>query len=115
MPELVELLVDVRVLLDVGVGARHVGLGLVVVVVADEVLDRVVREELLELGRELRGQRLVVGDHKGRPLDSFYNAGHRERLAAAGDAHQGLVAHAVVDTPGEPVDRLGLIARCLEP
>ena len=33
------------VLLDVGVGARDVGLGLVVVVVADEVLDRVVGEE----------------------------------------------------------------------
>jgi len=36
-------------LLDVGVGGRDVRLGLVVVVVGDEVLDRVVREEALEL------------------------------------------------------------------
>ena len=43
----VDLLVDRRFLLDVGVGARDVGLGLVVVVVGDEILDRVVREERL--------------------------------------------------------------------
>jgi len=39
--EPLDLLVDRRVLLDVGVGLRDVGLGLVVVVVGDEVLDRV--------------------------------------------------------------------------
>ncbi len=37
-----DLLVDRRILLDVGVGARDVGLGLVVIEVADEILDRVV-------------------------------------------------------------------------
>ena len=41
----VDLLVDRGVLLDIGVGARHVGFGLVVVVVGDEILDRVVGEE----------------------------------------------------------------------
>ena len=40
--EAVDLLVDAGLLLDVGVGLRNVGLGLVVVVVGDEVLDRVV-------------------------------------------------------------------------
>ena len=43
---LLDVLVDRGVLLDVGVARGHVGLGLVVVVVRDEVLDRVVREEL---------------------------------------------------------------------
>jgi hypothetical protein len=38
----VDLVVDRGVLLDVGVRCRDVGLGLVVVVVADEVLDGVV-------------------------------------------------------------------------
>jgi hypothetical protein len=50
----VDLLVDGRVLLDIGVGARDIGLGLVVVVVRDEILDRVLREEALELAVELR-------------------------------------------------------------
>jgi hypothetical protein len=43
----VDLLVDAGVLLDVRVRGRHVGLGLEVVVITDEVLDGVVREELL--------------------------------------------------------------------
>jgi hypothetical protein len=48
------------------VALRDVGLGLVVVVVADEVLDRVVREELAELAVELRRQRLVGREHERR-------------------------------------------------
>ena len=62
MPQTVYVLVDLGVLLDKGVRARDVGLGLVVVVVADEVLDGVVGEELGELAGELRGERLVVRD-----------------------------------------------------
>ena len=65
---LLDVLVDRGVLLDVGVGGRHVGFGLVVVVVRDEVLDRVVREELPELAVELRRQRLVVRQHERRAL-----------------------------------------------
>jgi hypothetical protein len=62
----------IELLLDVGVGARHVGLGLVVVVVGDEILDRVVREEELELAVELRGQRLVGRqDEAGRWVASI--------------------------------------------
>ena len=43
----VDLLVDVGFLLDVGVGARDVGLGLIIVVVGDEVFHRVVGKEVL--------------------------------------------------------------------
>ena len=55
----VDLVVHRRVLLDVGVGGRHVRLRLVVVVVGDEVLDPVLGEELLELVGQLGGERLV--------------------------------------------------------
>ena len=61
---LVDLFVDVGVLGDVGVAARDVGLGLVVVVVGDEVLDGVLREHLAELGGELRGEGPVGGEHE---------------------------------------------------
>ena len=56
---LLDVLVDRAVLLDVEVARRDVRLRLVVVVVRDEVLDGVVREELAELGVELRRERLV--------------------------------------------------------
>jgi hypothetical protein len=55
----VDLLVDERVLLDVGVARRDVRLRLIVVVVADEVLDGVVGEQLLELAVQLGRERLV--------------------------------------------------------
>ena len=49
----------------------QVRLRLVVVEVADEVLDGVVREEVAELGVELGGERLVVGEDERRPLLAF--------------------------------------------
>jgi len=55
------VLVDRAVLLDVEVARRDVGLGLVVVVVADEVLDRVLGEELAELaGRPVLAMTLAI-------------------------------------------------------
>jgi len=60
MPHAVDLLVDRGVLLDIGVGARHVSFRLVVVVIADEIFYGVVRgRSLLKLAIELGGQRLV--------------------------------------------------------
>ena len=55
----VDRLVHRAFLLDVGVGARDVGFGLVIIVVADEIFDRIVGEEALELAVELGGEDLV--------------------------------------------------------
>ena len=88
--EAVDLLVDRGILLDEDVALRNVGLGLVVVVVADEVVDGVVWEEVAKLGVELGSQRLVVGEHERRPADLRDHVGHRERLAGAGHTHQHL-------------------------
>jgi len=63
----VDLVVDRRVFADVQIGLRNVGLRLVVVVVRDEVADRVTGKELAELPIQLRGESLVVGqDRVGR-------------------------------------------------
>ena len=89
---LLDVLVDRAVLLDEQVALRHVGLGLVVVVVADEVLDRIAREELAELAVQLGGQRLVGREHDRRPAQPGDHVGHGEGLARAGHAQQGLVS-----------------------
>src|SRR3954465_14655728 len=88
----------------------RVGLGLVVVVVGDEVLDRVVGEELAELVAELRGERLVVSDHERGLLDLLDDPGHRRGLARAGRAEQRLVALTLADARGELLDRPRLVA-----
>ena len=75
--ELVDLLVAAGILLDVRVRPGQVGLRLVVVEVADEVLHGVVREEVAELRVELGGQGLVVGQDQGRPVDLLDDLGDR--------------------------------------
>ena len=114
VPQPVDLVVAARVLLDVRVAPGQVRLRLVVVEVADEVLDRVLGEELAELGVELCSKRLVVGDHERRPIGLLDDLRHRERLAGPGGAQQRLVALSAFDTVNELGDRVGLIAGRLE-
>ena len=97
MPHAVDLLVDRGFLLDVGIRARHIGFGLVVVVIGDEILDRVLREETFHLAVKLRRQRLVGGEDQRRALGRRDHMRHGEGLARAGDAQQ----HLFVARPGD--------------
>ncbi len=110
-PEPGDVVVLRGVLLDVEVGLRDVRLRLVVVVVGDEVLDRVLREELAELVAELRGERLVVRDHERRALELLHHPGHRRRLARPCRTEQGLAAVPRTERLGELGDRARLVAR----
>ncbi len=91
-PQPLDLLIDRGVLLDVNVALRDVGLGLIIVVIAHEVVNGVVRKELLELGVELCGQRFVVRHDQHGPLHLLDHVGHGEGLAGAGHAHQHLLS-----------------------
>ncbi len=113
-PHAIDLFVDRRFLLDVGVGARDVRLGLVVVVVADEVLDGVLGEEAAEFLVELRRQGLVVRHDERRAIHARDRLRHRERLPRPGDAQQDLGLVAAIQPIDELVDRARLIAAQLE-
>ena len=110
----VDLVVDGRFLLDVGVGLGDVGLGLVVVVVGDEVLDRVLGEEGLELLVELGGQGLVVGEDERRPVHPGEHGSDGEGLAAARDPEQDLVLVPPQEPRRQLVDGPRLVAAGLE-
>ncbi len=104
----VDLLVDRGFLLDERVGARHVGFRLVIVVVGNEIFDRVVGEERFHLPVKLRGQRLVRRQNEGRAVGFLDDLGHREGLARAGDAKQNLRALAAFVGPAlalQPADK----------
>ena len=92
VPHAVDLFVNRGVLLDVGVGPRHVGLGLVVVVVGDEELHGIVREEAPELAVELGRQGLVGRQDQGRTLGRLDHLGHGEGLARSRYTQEDLVA-----------------------
>ena len=110
VPQPVDVVVDRRVLLDVRVRGREVRLGLVVVVVRDEVLDRVLGEELAELVAQLRCEGLVVRDHERRALEARDHVRDGERLAGAGRPEERREAISSLDARYELIDRLGLIA-----
>ena len=110
MAKLFHLLVNGGVLLYVGVGLRHVGLGLVVVVVAYEVDHAVVGKELLHLACDLGRQRLV-GLHDERGLaDRLDGLCHGKGLARTRYAHERLVAQALTHALRELFYGLRLIA-----
>ncbi len=110
----VDLLVDRGFFLDVGVGARHVGLGLVVVVIRDEILHRVVGKEAPELAIELRRERLVRREDQRGALRRLDHLRHREGLARAGDAEQHLIAVVALHALDQFLDRGRLVALRLE-
>ena len=110
MAQTVDLVVDTGVLLYVGVGLGHVRLGLVVVVIGDEVLHPVVGEELAELVGQLGGQGLVGGDDQRGTLGLLDGPGHGGGLAGAGDPQKRLEPLPLLQAPGQRRDRRRLIA-----
>ena len=109
-PHLLDVLVDGAVLFDEQVALGHIGLGLVVVVVADEVFDGVLGKELAEFAVQLRRQRLVGREDNGRATQAGDHVGHGEGLARARHAQQGLEGFAVLDAFDQLFNGGGLIA-----
>ncbi len=107
----VDLVVDLRFFLDVGVGAGDIGLWLVIVVVGNEILYRVLGKEPLELAVKLRRERLVGGEDYRRALGCLDDLGGGEGLARAGGAEQHLVALSGDHSGNQLGDRRRLVAR----
>ncbi|MNH11775.1 hypothetical protein D3C79_712990 [compost metagenome] len=108
------MVVDRGVLLDEGIGRRHIGFGLVVVVIGNEIFHGVVREERLELAVQLRRQGLVRRQHQRWALHLGDHVGDAEGLARAGHPEQGLVRKARLDSFDHQANGLGLVAGRLE-
>ncbi len=94
----------------IGVRRCNVGFRLVVVVVADKILDGIIREKSFEFGSQLAGQGLVVGNDQGGPLDTLDDIGHGEGFAGAGDAQQGLGPVTSIQTSDQAFDCSRLVA-----
>ncbi|MPM30869.1 hypothetical protein SDC9_77420 [bioreactor metagenome] len=103
------MLVDRAVFFDEQIALRHIGLGLVIVVIADEIFHRVFGEELAEFAVELRRQRLVGREHDGRPPQPSDHVGHGEGLARTRHAQQRLERLAIAHPLHQLGNRLGLV------
>ncbi len=109
MAQHIDLFVDRSRFGDVGVGDSHIRLRLVIVVVADEIFNSIIREELPQLIAELGRQGFVVSQHQSRTPCLGDHIGDREGLAGAGGAKQGLVALAPINALHQPGNGRGLI------
>ena len=96
--QLINLIIAAGVFLDVCVGAREVGLWLVVIEVRDKVFDGVLGEELLQLGIELRGERLVVRKDECWPLRLLDDVGDGEGLPRSRRSQEDLVMQTIPET-----------------
>ena len=109
MAHAVDLLVNLAFFLDIGVRAWDIGLRLVIVIVADEVFDRVIGKKSLELAIELRRECLVGGKNDRRALRLFNDFGHGVGLACACGAEQNLFTLSISHALAQFFDRGGLI------
>ena len=112
--QFLNLVVDAQILLNVGVRHGNVGFGLIVVVIRNEILNRVVREKLFKLAVELRRERLVVAQDERWTLRLLKHIGNGERLARTRHAKQRLILLAAVQAVHKLPDGLRLVACRLE-
>ena len=82
-------------------------------VIGYKIFHRVVWKELLELGAQLRGKRLVVSENKRRAVYIRNDIRHGKRLSRAGDAEQNLLLYTAIQPVGQLGDGFGLVARRL--
>ena len=99
MAQHLDLFVNRGVFLDICIALRHIRLGLIVVVVRDEVDHSVIGKELFELARKLSGERFIGGHDQRRLSQGLNSLCHREGLARTSHAQQNLIAVSVPHAP----------------
>ena len=96
MAQLIDFVVDGSILFNISVGLGNIGLGLVVIVIGNEIFHRVIREEGLQLAGQLRRERFVVGDDQSRLTHLVDNLGNSVGFARTGSAQEHLRTQALL-------------------
>ena len=109
-PHLLDVFIDRGILFDKQIPLGHIGLRLVVVVVRNEILDRVIRKEGPHLSVKLGRKGLIGRKHQSGAPESGDDIGHGESLARARNPQQSLEGHTVLDALHQTCDCLRLIA-----
>ena len=89
-------------------------LRLIIVVIRDEVLDPVFREELFELPIQLSGKGFVMAEYQCRTVHLGKDISDGESLSGARHAEQGLELLAFHQAPLQLLNSLRLVARRLK-
>ena len=107
---LLDMLVDGCILFDKKISRRNIGLGLVVVVVADKVLDGIIREKIPHFRIKLSRKRFIGRHNQCGNADPGNDIGHGKGLAGPRDPEKRLSRQALFYPLSEFLNRLSLIA-----
>ena len=107
--QLVNLVIDGGVLGNVGVRRWHIRLRLVIIIVGNEVLDGILREEFLEFTVELGRQSLIVRYDQRGLLELGDYVRHRKSLAGTRDTEERLGLVSFSESFDKLADGLGLV------
>ncbi len=110
MAQLVYIVVNGGIFFNIGIRGRHIGFGLVVVVIAHKIFHGIARKKFAELVVELGRQRLVGRENQGRTVAAGDDVGHGKGLARSGHAQQHLGRHAGQNILAQGGNGPGLIA-----
>ena len=102
-------MVYVAVLFDEKILPGDVGLGLIVIVVADEILDVILREKALKFAIKLRRERFIMRHYERGNSEALDDICHAESLTRAGNAEKSLVFVAALKARDDAFDRFFLI------
>ena len=108
MAQHLDLFVNRGVFLDICIALRHIRLGLIVVVIRDEVDHSIIGKELFELACKLSGERFIRSHDQRRLSQGLNSLCHREGLARTSHTQQNLIAVSVPHTLHKRLNGLGL-------
>ena len=95
MSQPIDLLIDGRVLFNVGISVGNISLRLIVIVVGDKVLHGIFRKKLPEFRAKLGSQGLVVSQHQGGSVHVGNDVCHGKGLTGTCNTQKYLFPQAV--------------------
>ena len=104
------MFIDRRILFDKGIRSRHIGFGLVIIVVGDEILHRIMRKVFLHLPVKLCRECFIVRHDDRGAFELLNHVGDGKGFTGTGYTQQGLVHQAIIDALYQFFDRFRLIS-----
>ena len=108
--QFVNLIIDGGILGNIGIRRRHIGFRLIIIVIAHEILHRILREKFLEFAVKLSGKRFIMSNNQGRLLNLLDDVRHGKCLSGTCDTQQGLELVAFLKSGNKLFNSLRLIA-----
>ena len=109
MTQTLHLLINRGVLFNERISLRHISLRLIVVVVRNEIFDRIMRQQLTQLIRQLCGKSLILNHHQGGTLHRLNEPRRRGRLTGTGGTHEHNIFFAILHPLSQLRDGFWLI------